>query len=315
MSKDRVELKDIEKDILNRGISVGNEVLYTLCKDYPLLKENNSKDMNRERRLQGLAAELWLIGRSYAASPERRDYGEKIEWTNSGNGLDTYFDSLAEKLWRNEYYGQLKTIVESLENLDRYEFTEVSKEKDNDILVSVITNVLKFNALLKKIRFAVDKDELLNHVGGDTEKLEVLKNNQKNMLSFSSKFLHFHFPDVVFIFDTITKEHFKGPRGKHHFKFENENGDPEGNITFSKEEMNALISDISEMKYCDDSIEIGKYEKAEEYITHCVREYLLAREIKKASPKIFDGENIHIPRLIDTYMLMTNSKTKKSNKN
>lgn len=137
------------------------------------------------------------------------------------------------------------------------------------------------------------------------------------MLSFSSKFLHFHFPDVVFIFDTITKDHFKGPREKHHFKFENtekENCVVESNITLCKDEMNTLISEIRKIKYNDyndASIEIEKYDKSEEYITHCVREYLLAREIKKASPKIFDGEDTYIPRLIDTYMLMTNTKTKK----
>ena len=306
-----VTLTEIEEKILNSGISVGNEVLYTLCRDYPLLKEKNPKDMNERRRLQGLAAELWLIGRSYAASPERRDYGEKIEWTNSGNGLDTYFDLLAEKLWSDGYYNELKSIVENLENLGKYKFYPSSEENDKNILVAVIINVLKFNALLKEIRYAVDENELLRHVGKDNDKLEILKNNQKNMLSFSSKFLHFHFPDVIFIIDTITMEHFKGPRGIHHFKFEKANGDLEGSITFSKEEMNEMISDVSKIKYNDDSIEIGKYDKAEEYITHCVREYLLAREIKNASPEIFDGEGIHIPRLIDTYMLMTNPKTKK----
>lgn len=310
-------LKEIEVKILNRGISVGNEVLYTLCKDYPLLKENNPKDINEERRLQGLAAELWLIGRSYAASPERRDYGEKIEWTNSGNGLDTYFDLLADKLWSDGYYDELKTIVENLENLGKYKLDKSFEENDKKILVSVIANVLKFNTLLKEIRFAVDRGELLNHVKNNTEKLEGLKNNQKNMLSFSSKFLHFHFPDVVFIIDTITKEHFKGPRDEHQFKFEsteNENGVVDSDITLSKKEINTLISEISKIKYNDDSIEIGKYDKSEEYITHCVREYLLAREIKKASPKIFDGEDTYIPRLIDTYMLMTNPKTKRKNK-
>lgn len=313
-----VTLRKIEMDILSRGISVGNEVLYTLCKDYPLLKENNPKDTNEERKLQGLAAELWLIGRSYAASPERRDYGEKVEWTNSGNGLDTYFDLLADKLWSDGYYDELKTIVENLENLGKYKLDQSFEENDKQILVSVIANVLKFNALLKEIRFAVDEKELSNHVGDNKEKLEVLKNNQKNMLSFSSKFLHFHFPDVVFIFDTITKDHFKGPREKHHFKFENtekENCIVESDITLSKDEINTLISEIRKIKYNDDS-EIGKYDKSEEYITHCVREYLLAREIKKASPKIFDGKDkdIYIPRLIDTYMLMTNPKTKKKNK-
>ena len=107
-----VKLTEIEKEILSRGISVGNEVLYTLCRDYPLLKEKNPKNMN-ERRLQGLAAELWLIGRSYAASPERRDYGEKIEWTNSGNGLDTYFDLLAQNTYSKNQIMFLKNKIQT----------------------------------------------------------------------------------------------------------------------------------------------------------------------------------------------------------
>lgn len=38
-----VKLTEIEEKILNRGISAGNEVLYTLCRDYPLLKEKIQK--------------------------------------------------------------------------------------------------------------------------------------------------------------------------------------------------------------------------------------------------------------------------------
>ena len=52
-----VTLKEIEEKILNRGISVGNEVLYTLCRDYPLLKDNYPEDMN-ERRIKGIPQTL-----------------------------------------------------------------------------------------------------------------------------------------------------------------------------------------------------------------------------------------------------------------
>lgn len=333
-----VKLTEIEEKILSRGISVGNEVLYTLCKDYPLLKE---KDMNEERRLQGLAAELWLIGRSYAASPERRNYGVKIEWTNSGNGLDTYFDLLAEKLSDN-YYEELNKIVVLL-NKKKYQFPEGDDETDKDVLVDVITAVLNFNRLLKKARFAVDfggedieniKKILIQNMDklrrrnkendaknankievlltkSDEDILKSLKDNQWNMLSFSSKFLHFHFPEVVFILDSITKGHLKSS-----YSFTVNGKTEHSNIEITKYDKNTvkdyltaekfsyiinnLIDDESSIKE-DRSISDEEYD----YIKHCVNEYILAKEINNANPDIFKGK--YIPRLIDTYVLIANS--------
>ena len=43
----------------------------------------------------------------------------------------------------------------------------------------------------------------------------------------------------------------------------------------------------------------------EEYKTHCVREYLLAKEIHQRDSAIFKDK--YIPRLIDTYVLIANS--------
>ena len=42
------------------------------------------------------------------------------------------------------------------------------------------------------------------------------------------------------------------------------------------------------------------------YKRHCVREYLLAKAIYNKDKAIFD--NKYIPRIIDTYMLMANTK-------
>ena len=82
-----------ENEILKKGNGIGDQVLYKLCEYYHIL--NTSK----ENYIDGLAAQMWLIGRSYAASPERRGYnvlqGTKIEYKISGNGLDDYFDKLA----------------------------------------------------------------------------------------------------------------------------------------------------------------------------------------------------------------------------
>lgn len=341
MCKDRVELKGIEKDILNRGISVGNEVLYTLCKDYPLLKENNSKDMNKERRLQGLAAELWLIGRSYAASPERRNYGVKIELTNSGNGLDTYFDLLANELCRSNEKDiiNLESIVNSLADLknEKYGLSADSKAVDEKILITVITAVLNFNRLLKKARLAVDfggddLDDIKNILKQNQKKLEdskkdedlknavkiddllnksediiaSLNENQWNMLSFASKFLHFHFPEVVFIMDSITKEHLKTS-----FSFTDKGEKVDSNIKIIKYNKKTVKNFFTSEKFSDIEESLMKIDKCPmndkeyDYIKHCVNEYILAKEINNANPDIFKDK--YIPRLIDTYVLIANS--------
>lgn len=337
-----VELTGIEKKILSRGTSVGNEVLYTLCKDYPLLKENNSKDMNRERRLQGLAAELWLIGRSYAASPERRNYGVKIELTNSGNGLDTYFDLLANELCRSNEKDiiNLESIVNSLADLNnkKYGLSADSKADDEKILITVITAVLNFNRLLKKARFAVDfggdnldniknileqnkkklkdskKDEDLKNAykievllkKSDEDILKSLNENQWNMLSFSSKFLHFHFPEVVFILDSITKEHLKTS-----FSFTDKGEEVVSNIKITKYNKKTVKNFFTSKKFSDIEESLKKIDecpmndKEYDYIKHCVNEYILAKEINNANPDIFKDK--YIPRLIDTYVLIANS--------
>lgn len=333
-----VELTVIEKKILSRGISVGNEVLYTLCKNYPLLKE---KDMNEERRLQGLAAELWLIGRSYAASPERRNYGVKIELTNSGNGLDTYFDLLAKELCRYNEKDKinLKSIVNSLAVLNNktYGLSSDSKANDEEILITVITAVLNFNRLLKEARFAVDfgsddLDNIKNILKQNQKKLEdskkdedhknavkieellnkskdiiaSLNENQWNMLSFSSKFLHFHFPEVVFIMDSITKRNLKGS-----FSFTVNGKTEHSNIEITKYDKNTVKNFFTSEKFSDIEESLMKIDKCPmndkeyDYIKHCVNEYILAKEINNANPDIFKDK--YIPRLIDTYVLIANS--------
>ena len=353
-----VTLTEIEEKILNRGYGIGNDVLYKLCEDFPLEKicknpddtisEDKIKswivtsDNNKEYTMvNALAAQMWLIGRSYAAQLERRYYGVKIEWTNSGNGLDTYLDLLAKELWNNNYQ-KFNQIINSL-NEKKYRFSGSDDETDKDILATVITAVLNLNRLLKKARFAVDfggedieniKKILIQNMDklrkrnkeddaknankikvlltkSDEDILKSLKDNQWNMLSFSSKFLHFHFPEVVFILDSITKGHLKSS-----YSFTVNGKTEHSNIEITKYNKNTVKDYLTAEKFSniiknliDDESSIKEErsisDEEYDYIKHCVNEYILAEEINNANPDIFKDK--YIPRLIDTYVLIANS--------
>lgn len=295
-----------EEKVLRKEIGVGNEVLYQLCQDHHILKTNN------ERYTDGLAAQMWLIGRSYAASPERRGYGvlkgTKVEYLVSGNGLDDYFEKLANELVKELHSGFLEflTDLEKSNYKSNYKYKLDSSKDDITTLKNNITAVIRFNRLLKEIRFKIDEDDLKAYIENhkneyqnktETEILNQFKNNSKNMISFCSKFLHFHFPNTVFIFDSITKSHFKGYGNPYQFNFD----DDKSKIKMYKSKKNEdeIIDGV--VSLCK---ELTSQEK--EYATHCIREYFLAKEINKEYKEgIWEGK--YIPRVIDTYMLIANS--------
>lgn len=289
---------DTENDIFAREIGIGNQTLYNLCEKYPLSEKN--KD--------GISAQMWLIGRSYAASPERRGYkpikGTKIEYTASGNGLDDYFDKLADGFvnsLKKDPNSDVNRLFEPLTNV----YTLIDKDTDTDILKYSITAVLELNRLLKQVRFEIDEVDLKEHINNHEEykkkypsdtvnkAMEDFEKNNKNMISFCSKFLHFHFPNTVFIIDGITESHFKGRSNKYEFKFNESVSD----LKVSKDDAINLTNKL-ELK------EFGS-EAESKYVKHCVREYLLAKEINNKCNNIFKDK--YIPRVVDTYMLIANS--------
>lgn len=291
------KLSDTEKSIIKERHSVGNDVLYKLCEEHHLSKKEQDY----------IAAQMWLIGRSYAASPERRGYkaikGTKIKYNVSGNGLDDYFDKLADKLIEKLNSEKYSHFAEPWKNLKTRYTLDIS-DKDIDKLKNSIKAVIELNCLLKESRFELDKDDLETHINDNKEKYEVeypdntkekamehFENNNKNMISFCSKFLHFHFPNTVYIIDGITESHFKG-KTEYSFKF---NGIP-SQIKVQKKYEKELIKKLN-----FDNLS----EPANKYVKHCIREYLLATEIYKKDNKAF--ENKYIPRVIDTYMLIANS--------
>src|SRR5256885_5652876 len=55
-----ISISDVRRAQRNTFWNIGNEVLYRLCRERPMHRERNE-----------IAAKVWLIGRSYAASIER----------------------------------------------------------------------------------------------------------------------------------------------------------------------------------------------------------------------------------------------------
>lgn len=104
-------LKDF-KGIKDKKWELGNRVLYNLCSDYP-----NHTDPEEIR------AKIWLIGRSYAASIERRSKNNKKHIN------DDFYDYVIEEFIKfNQEYG----FDEKLRALNEKEF---NKETLEDVIL------------------------------------------------------------------------------------------------------------------------------------------------------------------------------------
>src|SRR4030042_2454943 len=130
---------------------LGNEVLYTLCRNHP-----------RHDRPDAIIAKIWLIGRSYAAAIERR---------KNANGKDT----------SDDFY---KTTV----------VRKIKKSRLDDWLGSLPKNVTHAWA---EVGLAVTVHKRLMDLFSDMTGLD--------KRSLASKYLHFHRPDMFFLYDTRAK--------------------------------------------------------------------------------------------------------------
>lgn len=284
---------------LRKAAGMGNDVLYSLCENYPL--ESGGKE--------ALSAQLWLIGRSYAASPERRRYraleGLKVSFSNSGDGLDTFFDLLAEKLLADpdkEFKERVTTPIASLNSQYRLDY-----EEDMTDLTAAAVAVIAMNRCLKRARYAIDANDISEALKGaalrQIPSSKEIEDSCSNSLSFCSKFLHFHAPDNVFILDNITQQHLsdrvlccpKFPEGASSVRVEKER-----------------VEKVNE-KLCESIAELGiELSKEEEsYAKHCAKEYELAQAISSIDGEVFAG--LHLPRCIDNYALLANKPSSRTN--
>ncbi len=203
------------KEINASTYSYGNEILYMMGK--------TPGDLLDPVKVDGA---VWIIGRSYAASPQRRSYGKTKtgeKYNNFGgdtvirpvwpvktqnDGREGFFEFISKEIDMvclkdliREYHGKGLTYRFSPLAVKRKtdkNKTLISCEMDkNDqaLLVRSIAAVLAFNQQLNAAIEKFDDVPASHEFRGECVACS-------NHISFASKFLHFYFPNLVFIIDS-----------------------------------------------------------------------------------------------------------------
>ena len=266
--------------------SFGNQMLYNMA------NKENFRDGKK------FADTMWVIGRAYAASPQRRSYGTKQ------NGFPVRPD--------NDGRGQFFSVIAN--TFKDFEFPELPAftyegDIEKETLQQSASLVLRFN---QKLSEAIEKFDCAPEGIHCT-----------NHISFSSKFLHFYYPESVFIIDNyaqIGAGHMFGKRKQGRFAYI---CDPDQKITYNPLQMNyfQINGEHREYYFAQDVYENILPEnmdrivkrvaeacelKDDRYITHCVRSYLLARHLKQNGL-----DDCLMPRLVDTVFLNIKGKLDK----
>lgn len=253
----------------NTKNSFGNQTLYDMCKRGSMLNADE------------LADEIWLIGRSYAASPERR-FAKREGNLTRGRGTGDYFKHIANYLISQPDFINLVSKIKSLTPLkfdcSLSDFSNLCLsvqcvEELNELIISASKNFdFKYN---KGINFS--------------------KTVYKNQISFCSKFLHFQAPKNFFIIDTFTYE-----AGNQIFSTACKGAVNLYSIPITNTERNAFSNELSHAfasaTKCPSSSSI-----IDDYKNHVKRSYALGvilKEIEKMY-SILKSSNVTYPRLTD----------------
>lgn len=220
---------------------VGNDVLYHFCEKYPLSDgcpcDTAKTGWGLKEQKAILAAKMWLIGRSYAASPERYAYrkGEKCKKPEEigPEGYESFFNDIAGILIEGKpYYRGVSYDKKSIDDSknDEVILTEAARCSEQakllycetlhlveglkgddyelvrdsggiDTVRAVSDAVCVLGRAIQQARTARDWTKIAR---GAENSHEVKTECQDFPLSFSSKFLHFHLPRLVFIYDSIS---------------------------------------------------------------------------------------------------------------
>lgn len=281
MSINNEKIGKIINYIASEEYSFGNRLLYDICRDIDGQKWDDPKT---------LADKIWLIGRSYAASPERRISNGKVK--KAGDGTGDYFREVAKYIHNN--CNIKKETVDLLNGNYKFDFSD----SDIALLICAVKSVEKFNYAVKKAN--VEYDEHCRE-----------ESDYKNQISFCSKFLHFHFPDTVFIIDSFSQAAAsylfsnRTSSNKKSIKIEN------WGISISKDEIKELLEECTEnsimAKFKSDLYNQAAFsEQIKEYANHCVRAYKIACIFKN-----FLGDKSNktsYPRMVDTLLLNIKNK-------
>ena len=204
-------------ETLDGSFGFGNGILYDMC-------SNSTTDLGNPDHLSDM---IWLIGRAYTASPERRTYGyERDEngklkkndnkrlrlWkaTNANDGKGGYFISIARDIVKSSKFKYLLKIVSTVKGST---FSYDNSDIDIAALSNGIYAVYLYNNLIRNASEEFDGLNASNNPEASVAKVAGAR--CKNQISFCSKFLHFCCPNIVFIIDQYSLE-----GGKKLFRFE-----------------------------------------------------------------------------------------------
>lgn len=287
-------------DIINQDNYVfGNEVLYQMCSDINKILPKNKEDASSIKRL---GSAIWLIGRSYSASPERRKWAQ-----NSDDGLGDFFWNLAVRMTSTEEYDTFRKEICNI-NTKNYKYDRL--DEDIELLIASVRCVKTLNEMIMKAIQTMDESEAV-----------------RNNVSFCSKFLHFLVPDVFFIIDSYSNNGGKAlfkKKDKMYLKITGNSVENQIEIGDKVIELfkNFYIFDASKHQFVDDvgknnglfptQKKISEYSSAEknirDYWHHVTRGYSLARWLnekqKKCAPQIDgDSDSCYMPRLVDSILM------------
>jgi hypothetical protein len=154
-------MKKIDKSIFISKFEndIANIVLYNMCEEYSSLTDVNQ-----------VAAKSFLIGRSYAASPQR---GVPRPVQNVYDFFTEYACIFIDEMGKHPFQINIDNKINTLKRIGL---------SDAESLYESIKLVIYFNDC----------------------SFEAIKNlkGKKNSISFASKMLHFHLPNRIFILDS-----------------------------------------------------------------------------------------------------------------
>lgn len=264
--------------------SSGNKLLYEFCKNTPE-PPWGAPDVDV------WASQTWLIGRSYAASPERR-YTRKDKTKGGpievrGDGTGQFFYETAASVLNDKRYPELLEKLKTLQSPYCYD----GGEKDARHLINAVETVALYNEMVKDASRAYDTK---------VNPEQVDNFNYRNQISFCSKFLHFHARQSVFIIDSFSSERagwlLNGSRTKSVVIRDNGKNIPiedEDRREIAATKIQPDTSVITSMKLSDSDTA----ESISKYLDHCVRSYRLGCYLKhKICPAV-------IPRAVDAIFL------------
>lgn len=268
-------------DIINNtNYNYGNDILYQHCGVDCLPKPGSSQIDTK------LSSIIWLIGKAYSADPTR----SAAKGTFANKGLGSSFESIAKGICvskdYNYFYHELLALCDQTYS---YQY-----EKDQSILQKTAELVAVLNGMITTTM----------QQAAEVKKLD--KEKVKNVVSFSSKFLHFMCPNLFFIIDSYSINGgialFSGNATK--ILYIADKGSPE-NICIDK-----TVRDYFKKYLSVDPLRSKDLVKAKDrpYYMHCLRCYHLACFLsdnkQTCKPQINgDPNSCYMPRLVDSIMM------------